>query len=550
MQLKLIIVLCAIIFRKSVANINFDWFDYVLEKINKELKVYQIRLFAGEKSFEDRSQLDLVSKKFTAQIPTITTSLNKSRKSESHMPLNAQGLKNSQNSDLYVFLLTKHKFNFEKIPVTLRIITESNPVAQRPKCMIVLLSVFKLDEADMIKLLLFAWSLYFLDFVILNLIKSSEPIIIDYSPFENIFYHGRVTTRPLFLDKLKNMNQYPVSTTKIDQGMPYVNTTGGIGLDYDFLKVLSESLNFEIHLIEFDFKSPAIEKVARNEFNVSVFTHLIGTTSYGPNVINSLALRTEQLILTAPIRSYTDVKDFSEVITSLGFLIGIVMSTIGISKIFQFYSTFWTSFRLYELLLGLSTMKNPQTLTDKIIFLLMAWICMHYSSDLIASISDQELVIDKEIAFDAIEEVLKPSLPIYMSIIFIPKEIVGEDEITRSLRTKTRKLDFGYTCIKEQNKSLDRFCSTSDITAKFEINKYQNPDGSPRIKVIEPPLQLNFAAFSYEPGSPYAEKFDQKLQQIIESGIQNSYNSLERYIGMITKKNLIPELVLTLILVN
>lgn len=56
-----------------------------------------------------------------------------------------------------------------------------------------------------------------------------------------------------------------------------------------------------------------------------------------------------------------------------------------------------------------------------------------------------------------------------------------------------------------------------------------NEDGSATSKVARPSLYDDMAAFAFERASPFARRFDELVQRIVESGISDSWDYAQQY---------------------
>lgn len=108
MHFKFIITSVCIIFSCEFVSITssdeFTWLDYIVEKINFELKIYQIRLFTDIKYFKNCTRSEITALKLAAQIPTITKQILKTEDIYDHQLLNKTKFKNSESPDLHFSL--------------------------------------------------------------------------------------------------------------------------------------------------------------------------------------------------------------------------------------------------------------------------------------------------------------------------------------------------------------------------------------------------------------------------------------------------------------
>lgn len=86
-------------------------------------------------------------------------------------------------------------------------------------------------------------------------------------------------------------------------------------------------------------------------------------------------------------------------------------------------------------------------------------------------------------------------------------------------------------CLSRMIKEKNCICLVPKLFALDYYYKYRNPDKSPIIKIVEPPIFHDVAAFGFEKGSPYAEKFDAGFAQFLESGIRKKWEKESAFIA-------------------
>lgn len=74
-------------------------------------------------------------------------------------------------------------------------------------------------------------------------------------------------------------------------------------------------------------------------------------------------------------------------------------------------------------------------------------------------------------------------------------------------------------CQEVWKKHENVICIDSIWKASNYTRTYRNADGTARIEIAKPPLHCGRPSFTFEPASPYAERFAEVQQKIQESGI-------------------------------
>ena len=77
-------------------------------------------------------------------------------------------------------------------------------------------------------------------------------------------------------------------------------------------------------------------------------------------------------------------------------------------------SNIWTLFYTYQVLFGITVREKPKNSIHKIIFFSIAIISFKYYSDITTLLTNDQIIIEREVNFDALQEIKHPSLSIYV----------------------------------------------------------------------------------------------------------------------------------------
>lgn len=502
--------------------------DIIADRIYQEPKLRQISLVLGSNIGLNSSNIDQICEKLTHQIPTFTISRNELNDIEDHLTSNKTSrFRHLRDSSLYLLFESPHVNFFQEINNALNAIVNINPIAPRPRVLVVLLGDPDLFPINIKNLFDTAWSLKFLEFSVLKVKKNDEVLISDYNPFDQTYRETKLNLHSIFFpDKLQNMNKFNVTTINLDY-LPYFtiskNSNGilGAGMDYGFWKIVSEHLNFIVDYLEFGkmiSDSEILDKLENNFFNITPITFLVGTEAYGKKVLRSSIIRTDEFGLIVPITYVVEFKNTLKPLINLSIFAGLMLGLSVLASFFKFSPHLRSPIYIFQLLLGITVSTKPKKRVENIIYLNLILLSIHYSSNIIASFTDNEILAESEMDYDLLKEVKEPSMTGYMNRNFF-SDIEG-DEVIRSIQKNFIKIDKGSECIRNQTKKKDRFCLSVSLYAKYHIDQNLSPDKKATVKIISPPLLQDFSAFFYEKGSPYAKKFDRKIKQILEAGIE------------------------------
>lgn len=501
----------------------------VVDKI-LELKLYQICIF---KSTENFIQYNLISEK----IPTIIINPNDTKLFNDSRSL--ENIRNAlKNSDLHITVEREDNFDTHKIINSLNLLVELNPGPPRSKYLVILIANTKSTNVNFKSLFRAAWSLKFLDFSILTL-HNLDSKILTYNPFFNTHNRNNLSSASLFPDKLNNMNGFKLRTLLFNRPphIELINSTIN-GFNYGFLKTTSQALNFQFQYVDINkthniADGTILSKIESGDIDVSSITHLLGVQlkdvhRSNSSMLASRVVRGAKMTLTGPIlhihnpRSRINLKivAYSVLTASLILTIMVLLKTCKLS------SNIWTPIYVFALLFGITVFKRPRKPLDKCIFAVLAVLSIQYSSEIFAVFTDNEVMSNDEIVYDALKEIQQPSLPIYYHKTYFQGELHHVDQVIRYLKAHSVSIDSLDECFRELSRFKNRFCFSTSIFAKHKIHKY----GATSMKILDPLVHRDFFVFVYAKASPYVRKFDQKYLRVYESGIAESMHHGRRYL--------------------
>lgn len=531
---------------KSTFLLKSDTLDLAIDKIS-DLHLYQISVFRDEETKGEA--LNSILGKIASKIPTFIIG-NDETKVLNHTEEMMRS-REALNADLYVMVKDVDYFSAEKFESYLNLIAESNPLPPRAKFVLTLIGNFKLHQVNFKNLFITAWDMRFLDFSVMLVNGIDDPVILNYNPFfDNDYCFHNISSKPLFPDKLSNMNEYKVKTV-LFQRPPFIefvnesNKLTTMGLHHDFMKLTSEALNFRhdfIRIQDFISEVDLFDMVEKGEIDISIKNHALGVqlSSYKGSFLAGRPLREANFHLIVPIL-YKNTDNKLEIYLKIGlqfcFTASIMLLIMLVVKVFRLKSGTWTPLYVFALLFGITVDKRPHRLIERMIYFYLAVLSIQYSSDVFAVISDDAVLMHEEIIFDAHEEIRHPTFPIYLDASQFQKKADASDEIFYNLQTHAKILKSYDDCFKTLPSQKNHFCFGSEFFGKDFIKKHRNPDNTAAMKLAYPIVVGDFFVHIYAKGSPYIRKFEKKFVQVFEAGLQDSIYHGKKYIEGDKKSN-------------
>lgn len=524
-------LLFIVIQKKMILSEKYNWLDNIVDQIIFDSTLSQVTIFTTECNRSNILQQKVIIKKIIQQVPstTIDSTLIFSSRNDN---LRIHG--NPQKSVLYIILESKNQF-FHKHHTRqlLNFLIKLAPIISRPKCLIILLNEYKFDLDEKVNdILLSAWELKFLDFSIISVNSSNEPIIFHYNPYTKVFYKNKIQSfQDIFPNKIVNMNGYPFNIA-IYNSTPVMtvffnkknNKTVIKSFDNSFLKIFSEKFNFSskfkvqrlpmYHAMFFPF---IYAKLRSGEINMIGSQILVGSNLYNNNVTIGKLSRQGNFLLIAPNLPIQKIHLSMDVYYYLFLFSSFILIFAITVKLMKFPKKQWGFFQIFQILMGISLRKLPKKLSQKIIFASLLLLSMKYSSDAFTKLTDVEVTYGSQ-SFDKPEDIIKSNFPVY-SPEFVRNETYDDpSEIISKLKSRIQLLSY-INCTEKIVETKNCFCIAPQPMARQLVAESKSKNKRPMMKLTKAEFWFDYLAFAYETASPYVDKFDQVLQRIVENGL-------------------------------
>lgn len=496
----------------------------------KHLKSYQIIIFVDKSSKKNYKHEDDTIRKLTRQFSTVTIDLG-SMVTENRS-LSMPVFKNPRSSAIYVILEKEytHTFDVYKVYQIIDKLVTISPVQMRPKCLLIFPnSTNYLPDNEVKKILKYTWVNKFIDFTVLKIDGADSSVVANYNPFTEIYSSKNLLdTDEIFPDKLENVNKYPLKlpayTLKphiiIDTEEDKILDIRGI--IYPYVKIILEKVNFSPRFIlENDTKSDSknieniLSKLENNSLIISLNTFLVGTNLFGRNVIVGTMVDEGNMVAVVPI---IRKPKFYFSLTILLYLLSfpaIILLFLGFSKLLKFDTEKWNLLFIYQIFIAIPVDLSPKRLiSESIIYIFIATLSIIYSNIFFATLNDMKVVYD-EVKFSTFQDLVDSKMKVHTP--FFANS--HDTEEVKKLLSNATIIDSYEDCIKKLIKTRSIICILSVIRGNYYESINLDDQGMPVMKLAGASFHHQYAAFAYEKGSVFAEKFDKLTRLIIESGL-------------------------------
>lgn len=417
-------------------------------------------------------------------------------------------------------------------------------VRKRPKCLVIYISNisdYNNETVDVTMILKYAWKKKFLDFTVMILNLEEETInstflFYFYNPFNGLVYqkdfHNDIIE--IFPDKLQNGFDYPIYIPELD---PQNKAAQVEHIRRPNQKLRTNTIHS--YIINFTMSILNLEVVAKNitgntlhinssflkKWNLDIHS----TQLYGGTYLKHFLIPTdessENIYAFVPIihTSQTDV--FFKIYFNAVIIFVIVSALLCILHYFRVKIEHIKTFDFVRLLLSQSTVRQPQRLGYRIIFITIVIAAVKVTNDFLL----RTVMIkfeNKEMAFETYRELYDSSIQTYAFLTWLKVEKFLQQYVKdpNLLRILERTIIVDDSALKDCFNSLSKWKNVSCIcystNPETYISNYQGLDGSAAIKVAQPPIfTYDLAFYWFSENSPYAMKFLEITRRVKETSL-------------------------------
>lgn len=183
------------------------------------------------------------------------------------------------------------------------------------------------------------------------------------------------------------------------------------------------------------------------------------------------------------------------------------------ARLLKIQTEYWNILDILQMLLGQSIKMNPRKLFEKFLFLNIFWISMMYSSEFYSKIMDIRIV-QKEIAFDTIEEMIDCPFKVYANKDFYKRIFDTDQQELLALKKKSEPIEEASLCAEMNLGGKPSICILLEDFAKRHAMRNRT-----LMKVAEPIFLYDQLVYTTKLSFPFTEEFEKIFHDIHSSGI-------------------------------
>lgn len=411
-------------------------------------------------------------------------------------------------------------------------------IRQRPKLLTVCLknSVLE-DEIDTINILKYAWKKNFLDFsIIITNTKGENATKLFTTAYHYSPFNGTIVKRKLhkgidlFPDKLRNAYGYPLNIATIN--IPYKTTH--IQRPYRKVKIFPRDLfniNFTARVLNLTTVLKKNENVSKPIFNDYLKKNNLDMTArwmFNRNyltyfLIPAVDQRSIEWLAFVPIFSASRMDIFVKLLCNVLIIFGFIFSFLYLLHRFQTAAGgSIIIFDYVKLILAQSIGQEPRKAVLRIIMTTVIAASVIIMNDILSDLISIQFG-KREMPFDTYEDLYNSQLQTITADPYLQHLENIDDEYLQKIINRTLYESNPELCVFTLRDWKNVSCIYSPFDVEGEISDYPNPDGSPAMKVAQPPIDVRESCFFYwfADASPYAAKFHKTMQRVKETSLMH-----------------------------
>ena len=373
----------------------------------------------------------------------------------------------------------------------------------------------------------FWWNYHYLNVTIITVNLSHMypvPVMHRYNPFMNIYQTQRFPTDlPVFPDKLADMGGIQIRAHVPD----YIRTNHNGQLVSHFnrnksflpmLSILMMKHNMSVELMRNIFFVKRYLK--KRWLHIELKGGVVEPKDF--QILPTLYTYSDcpQIMGVVPIIQRRSLGNIYNVIINISTILVVIIIMTHVRRFCFGADQYWSMMNVSEMVIGGSTLEEPRTLTQKIMFICFAFISMKYSSDFYSEFVDLKIIHDT-LPFETFEDIINSKLPIYTYGQL--KDVVLEEDTNPyidDLRKKIRLFDnntYVRFCLLKLRQKKDRIC----LALRGEIDR-SGGFNEKTMKLTDPGFPCRQVSYHMGYGLVYHAPLFMGILRLTEAGI-NQY---------------------------
>lgn len=513
------------------------WIDILIKKLKQDSRLYQVTLFTNRPVYYTDEE-NAVMKKMAALFPAVTIDVEKLKTDFENRSLMMPVFKDPRESTTYIIWISEMEITseIEELQKLFERFTQITRKNMRPKCLIINHKKMRTSENWSTIFLEWAWSQKFLDVSIINVNASldNEGITISsYNPFKTTHYQVTFTEdSELFPDKLIDTNKhlFKIPSLLIP---PYIeckyvseNFSSCSGFAYDIIQLVTSRMNMEIFIDNQNITDSILDKIMVNMMkgNIAMMSFIASTGTFNrqfKNLVNSRTLYIDQISCIVPQASTKEIYSFKFdnliVLMMTIILVVVVINLINRSKLLNIK---FNAFEIVKILFFQAT-RSPVNFAEKVVYFTTLGLSIAYFSDYFVNLINIQISNDNKV-LETYKDVYETDLTPYANQYVRNGAFDDRNEYDRKVKSKIVLQLVVEDCVLSIIMGKKNLCFMIGTRANYFVQKrFKN---QAELKLFNLKVHSTAESFLFEEASPYLEKFNKIMQNIVEAGLIKELN--------------------------
>lgn len=504
---------------------------------------------------QDRTEKFGIAKKVSEyNIPTISVGLAEILLASSNSTaLTLSTYFRSNVTEVYLILSdfenNREDNHLEQIQNFFHIFDKLSSKHTRPKCLLIVSLEERAFENSLKILLHYAWTKKFLEVTILKVIGNGNQQDIElyhYNPFNDTNNKYSITPwdliSTLFPNKLRDMNRYRIKVPIFDLPPSLSvqrNSNGSVnlfGLNYVYTFLLSKTLNFVIdHTDEVIIHNLAELYPPLRKLLDDGSVNMLPVPLYARFFVDyetSFAFNYRKYVVLVPVvqKNHVILSDslFRNLVLGAAFFVLIK----PITRLVKFEERYWEIINVIAVLLGVAVPSQPKKTIERFFFIIAVCASATYLSHTLLEMIAMK--ISEDTAFDTIKDISNSDLALVIDPAMYDRLFPPGETLSNIIKPKLVNNMSPKECIDWLERTQKYACFLEKNRAELTMNVHYRSHKVPVMKIAKPEITADFIVYAFEKSSAYAERFNEILYKLFESGIQKIWPTM-RYVEYATK---------------
>lgn len=403
-------------------------------------------------------------------------------------------------------------------------------IRQRPKCLVIHASShskYENDETEITDSLTYAWKKKFIDFSTMTTNETTK-VIYHYNPFNDTVFRKKLPVEEIqvFPDKLRNAFGYPFFIKKTTSSFrsywerrgPKLHMHARVMFEIIFT---AKMLNLKPYVLDAPDNDSWISLDYFKKWNLDVCPKKMVNINYSRHYVISADKSLENIVTFVPMIPIARMDVYFKFLCNFFIIFLIILPILCFLKYFKFAIGRIRIFDVVRLLLGQSVHIEPQKIAHIIVYLTVILTFFMITNDVLKNVMST-IYYQEEVPFDTHEQLYDSGLQIYADIVWFKYFFNTSNPYLRKILNKILFINDISSCLSTLKKWKNVSCVAPLPDPELMILKYQNSDGSPTMKIAEPPLVSAVMQFYwFVDNSPFAMKILKVQRRVKETRLMH-----------------------------